>query len=169
MLRSPQSVTGQWLAERPDVAGSNRQATDTIQLKGVRHHNLHDVDVQIPLGMLCVVTGVSGSGKSSLIHETLFPAACGALGIGHSIEAPGLFDSITGCEHIAGAVMVDQKPVGRSKRSNPVTYLKAFDDIRKIFALTAESKLRNFTPSTFSFNSKAVSYTHLTLPTICSV
>jgi excinuclease ABC subunit A len=156
MLADSNSVTGSWLANRTASKPHDRRSTGrVIRLEGVRHHNLHGVDVEFPLGVLCVVTGVSGSGKSSLIHETLFPAVCTETGSSHGIESTGQYTRITGCEHISGVVMVDQKPIGRTAHSNPVTYLKAFDDIRRIFAATGEAKLRNFTPSTFSFNSKA--------------
>lgn len=155
MLTDPASVTGQWLADRDDSCGRERsKPTGFIAIKNVQHHNLNKVSVDFPLGVLCVVTGVSGSGKSSLVHETLFPAMCIETGQTHSVENAGRYSEITGCEQISGVVMVDQHPVGRTARSNPVTYLKAFDEIRKVFSGTAESKLRNFTPSTFSFNSK---------------
>ncbi|MCL4109594.1 UNVERIFIED_CONTAM: hypothetical protein GTU68_049187 [Idotea baltica] len=155
MMVDPDSVTGNWVKSRDTYSAKKRsKPSGFISLKGVQHHNLKNVTVDIPLGVLCVVTGVSGSGKSSLVHETFFPAACVETGQTHSVETAGRYSEITGCDQISGVVMVDQHPVGRTARSNPVTYLKAFDEIRKVFALTAESKLRNFTPSTFSFNSK---------------
>jgi len=101
--------------------------------------------------MLCVVTGVSGSGKSTLVQQTLYPALCRALRQPCEIEPQ--CQSIEGTEWIDEVIQVDQSPIGRSSRSNPVTYLKAFDEIRKSFAATAEAKVRNFTASHFSFNS----------------
>ena len=121
-----------------------------LRLTGARGHNLKDVDVDFPLGVLCVVTGVSGSGKSTLVEETLYPALRRRLGQ----EAPAAepHGELAGTADLAGAVLVDQTPIGRSGRSNPVTYLKAFDEIRKTFAATHDAKLRNYAPSRFSFN-----------------
>ena len=155
LISDANSVTGNWLTNRPVFSQRDRRKpTGFIKLEAIQHHNLNGLSVEIPVGALCVVTGVSGAGKSSLVHETLFPAICDSLGQNCAVDDAGKFREISGCELISGVVMVDQHPVGRTARSNPVTYLKAFDEIRKVFAMTAESKLRNFTPSTFSFNSK---------------
>lgn len=148
------SVTGDFLAERRQVRTRERLRDTTqgaICLSGARLHNLKDLTVEFPLGMLCVVTGVSGSGKSTLVQQTLYPALCRALQQPCEIEPQ--CQSIEGTEWIDEVIQVDQSPIGRSSRSNPVTYLKAFDEIRKSFAATAEAKVRNFTASHFSFNS----------------
>jgi excinuclease ABC subunit A len=128
-----------------------------ITLSGAREHNLQGVDVRIPLGALTVVTGVSGSGKSTLVHDVLFRALETHLEGEHSAkrhlgEAVGAFDTITGWDAIDEVVMIDQSPIGKSPRSNPVTYIKAFDQIRAIFADAPVARQRKYTPSTFSFN-----------------
>src|SRR5206468_3707383 len=108
-----------------------------LQLEGARRNNLQNITVAFPLGVLCVVTGVSGSGKSSLVQETLYPAL--------STEASGTlhadYDSITGVEQVDDVILVDQSPIARSSRSNPATCLKVFDEIRALFAGTAEAKV----------------------------
>ena len=103
-----------------------------IRLTGSRGNNLKNVTVEFPLGMLCVVTGVSGSGKSTLVQDTLYPALCRRLGI--AAPRPAEFDDVFGDGQINDVQMVDQDPIGRSPRSNPVTYVKAFDEIRAVFA-----------------------------------
>ncbi len=147
------SVTADFMTGRRRViVPEKRRKRDRRQLRltGAKGHNLKDLDVTFPLGVLCVVTGVSGSGKSTLVEETLEPALRRRLG-GESLpSAP--FTSITGTSDIDEVVLIDQSPIGRSGRSNPVTYLKAFDEIRKTFAATHEAKLRNYGPSQFSFN-----------------
>ena len=147
------SVTGDFLSGRQTVSltAQKRAQLGTINLRNAHLHNLKHIDVDFPLGMLCVVTGVSGSGKSTLVQQTLYPAICRALGQA-STTVPRC-DDIGDIESIDEVIQVDQSPVGRSSRSNPVTYLKAFDEIRKSFAATAEAKVRNFTASHFSFNS----------------
>ena len=150
-----QSATGRWLrSERSVPFGTNGRRTSgvSIRLSGIRHHNLDGIDVEFPLGVLCVVTGVSGSGKSSLVHETLYPTLCRQTGQTSPLESHGQYESLEGADAVSSVVMVDQQPIGRSARSNPVTYLKAFDEVRSVFAATPEAKLRNFTASTFSFN-----------------
>lgn len=149
-----QSLTGDFLSGRRQVQmlGQRREASQgTIRLTGARRHNLKNLDVEFPLGVLCVVTGVSGSGKSTLVQQTLYPALCRALHQPCTLNPE--YDQIDGTELIDEVIQVDQSQIGRSSRSNPVTYLKAFDEIRKSFATTAEAKVRNFTPSHFSFNS----------------
>lgn len=133
-------------------ARPSRPNPATLVLRGARHHNLHDLTVEFPLNTLTVVSGVSGSGKSSLVEETLYPALCRELkqSIGEIVR--GDCDGVDGADQIDQIILVDQSPIGRTPRSNPVTYLKAFDEIRKLFAQSAESKLRNFTASHFSFN-----------------
>jgi excinuclease ABC subunit A len=128
-----------------------------ITLTGAREHNLRDVEVRIPLGALTVVTGVSGSGKSTLVHDVLYRALETHLMGEHSAklhlgEKVGEYETITGFDAIEAVVMIDQSPIGKSPRSNPVTYVKAFDEIRSIFADTPLARQRKYTPGTFSFN-----------------
>jgi excinuclease ABC subunit A len=123
----------------------------SINMEGVYENNLQHVNVQIPLGVMTVVTGVSGSGKSSLIRGVLFPALQQKLG--HYAEQMGKFSSISGdYKLLQGIELVDQNPIGRSSRSNPVTYIKAFDDIRALYASQKIAKLRGLKPGYFSFN-----------------
>jgi len=128
-----------------------------ITLTGAREHNLKGVDIKIPLGAVTAVTGVSGSGKSTLIHDVLLRALETRLHGEHSAktylgEKVGTFDTITGAEAIDDVVGIDQSPIGKSPRSNPVTYVKAFDEIRRIFADAPLARERRYTPATFSFN-----------------
>ena len=128
-----------------------------ITLTGAREHNLQDVDVRIPLGALTVVTGVSGSGKSTLVHDVLYRAMETHLVGEHSAklhlgERVGEYETITGFDALEDVVLIDQSPIGKSPRSNPVTYVKAFDEIRCIFADTPLARQRKYTPGTFSFN-----------------
>ena len=153
-------LTGQYLTgerEIPMPLARRRVGPRLITLSGAREHNLQGVDVRIPLGALTVVTGVSGSGKSTLVHDVLFRALETHLEGEHSAkrhlgEAVGAFDTITGWDAIDEVVMIDQSPIGKSPRSNPVTYIKAFDQIRAIFADAPVARQRKYTPSTFSFN-----------------
>ena len=128
-----------------------------IALTGAREHNLQGIDVRIPIGALTVVTGVSGSGKSTLVHDVLYRALETRLHGDHSAklhlgERVGALASLTGAEEIADVVRIDQEPIGRSPRSNPVTYIRAFDDIRRLFAATPLARERGYTAGTFSFN-----------------
>jgi excinuclease ABC subunit A len=119
-------------------------------LKGASEHNLKDIDVDIPLNALTCVTGVSGSGKSTLVHDVLYAAIKRAKGDWD--RRVGSFRELQGLEYITDVVLVDQTPIGRTPRSNPVTYLKAFDPIRELFALTKDARSRGLTASHFSFN-----------------
>ncbi len=119
-------------------------------LAGVRAHNLQDLTVRIPLSMLVCVTGVSGSGKSTLVEDTLYRAAARAFRV-ESLPM-GRFRAIKGLEHLRGVQLIDQQPIGRTPRSNPITYLKAFDEIRKLFASQPEARGRGLTAAHFSFN-----------------
>ncbi len=122
-----------------------------LSLLGAEENNLKRVDVHVPLGKLVAVTGVSGSGKSTLIHDTLFPALARIL---HDSKEPiGRFRQIHGFEHVAAVVLLDQSPIGKSPRSNPITYLKAYDAIRRLFAETQGARGMGYGPSHFSFNS----------------
>ena len=149
------TLTGRYLSGRQRInAMHEKRALDsnkTITLSGVTAHNLKNVDVHFPLGGLNVVTGVSGSGKSTLIQNVLVPALMKAKG--EPTEAPGAFKSLTGHEHIDSVQFVDQSPIGKTTRSNPASYVGAFDAIRTIFAQTDAAKAREYKPGTFSFNS----------------
>lgn len=134
----------------------NRRASrKSIAIKGCRGNNLKDLETEFPLGVLCVVTGVSGSGKSSLVQDTLYHAVAKRLSYSEKKSTTlGLpFDSLKGLGQIDDCILVDQSPVSRSPRSNPVTYVKAFDEIRKAFADTSDAKLKGLTAGHFSFNS----------------
>ena len=134
------------------VPKQRRKWRDSISIKGGRHNNLKDVDVTLPLGVMTVVTGVSGSGKSTLVRDIIYKAINRR--IGNPGEPPAFFRSMTGDLHrLKGIEFVDQNPIGKSTRSNPATYLKAFDEIRRLFASTQAAKQMGFTPSHFSFNS----------------
>jgi excinuclease ABC subunit A len=147
------SITGDYLAGRRGIGGppSRREPQrGWIRLSGARGHNLKNVTVEFPLGLFCVVTGVSGAGKSTLVQDTLYPALCRRMH--KDAPKPLDFDDVYGDGQIDDCVLVDQSPVGRSPRSNPVTYIKAFDEIRSVFANTVEARTRNFSAGHFSFN-----------------
>lgn len=153
-------LTGKYLSgERTLPIPTSRRAVDRkwISLTGAREHNLRGVNVRIPLGALTIVTGVSGSGKSTLIHDVLYRALEQRLTGEHSAklhlgENVGAFDKLDGAEAIDEVVLVDQEPIGRTPRSNPVTYIKAFDEIRRLFSEVPLARERKYTASTFSFN-----------------
>jgi excinuclease ABC subunit A len=153
IIASESSLTGDFLAgRRVNQAPERRRVPNHgwIRLTGAKGNNLKNVTVEFPLGMLCVVTGVSGSGKSTLVQDTLYPALCRRLGIASA--RPADFDDVYGDGQINDVQMVDQDPIGRSPRSNPVTYVKAFDEIRAVFADTVDARMHNYTASQFSFN-----------------
>ncbi|HVA51782.1 MAG TPA: excinuclease ABC subunit UvrA [Pirellulales bacterium] len=153
MEASPASLTGDYLSGRRliRVPSQRRPANHGwIRLAGARGNNLRNVTVEFPLGVLCVVTGVSGSGKSTLVEDTLYPALCRRLR--KDAPRPLAHDDVFGDGQINDAIMIDQSPIGRSPRSNPVTYIKAFDEIRQVFAETIDARTHNYTPSHFSFN-----------------
>ncbi len=155
ILNHPTSLTGAYLSGRKQVPlpGSRREGTgEAIWIRGARQNNLKNIDIRIPLGKFICITGVSGSGKSSLLNETLYPAVARHLHGGRHI--PGLHDSIEGLEHIDKIINIDQSPIGRTPRSNPGTYTKLFDHIRQLFAELPESKMRGYKPGRFSFNVK---------------
>ncbi len=154
------SLTAAYLSGRKQVEtkppGTSRRAPPrspeaTLRLTGASEHNLKNVDVAFPLNRLVCVTGVSGSGKSTLVHNVLHAALRKAKG--KPTEAPGRFRSLAGHEHIAEAVLVDQSPIGRTTRSNPASYVGAFDAIRRLFAQEPPARERGYTTGTFSFNS----------------
>jgi len=151
---NPASLTGRYLAGdlRIEVPAARRQSDRFIRLSGCRGNNLKSIDVNIPIGVLTVVTGVSGSGKSTLIYETLYLALMQELH--DSRECPGEHDSLVFDDEIDKVIVIDQSPIGRTPRSNPATYTKVFDEIRKVFSGTKEAKVRGYKPGRFSFNVK---------------
>jgi excinuclease ABC subunit A len=154
-LRNADTLTGAYLGARKHVGmGFKRAVTDStprLVLEGAREHNLQNVSVEFPLQRMVVVTGVSGSGKSSLIQDILAPALLRHFG--RSTETPGLHDRLLGADHLSDIVFVDQSPIGKTARSNPVSYVGAWDTIREIFATAPLSRQRGYTGSKFSFNS----------------
>jgi len=155
---NPRSITGKYLSGRmtiPIPKQRREPGREVLRLTGARIHNLRGVDIDIPLNLLCCVTGVSGSGKSTLIHQVLYRALMQSLnrepGSGEP-EPTHLFRALSGTQHLNDVVLVDQSPIGRTPRSNPVTYIKAFDEIRALFAAQPDAKRKGFTAGSFSFN-----------------
>lgn len=151
----PESLTGAYLSGRMSIPIPNkRQKPDarTLSILGAKHNNLKEIDAHIPVGMFVCITGVSGSGKSSLINQTLSPYLHNHFF--RSNHKVGKFKEITGLEHIDKVISIDQQPIGRTPRSNPCTYIKLFDPIRNLFAELPASKLRGYKPGRFSFNVK---------------
>jgi excinuclease ABC subunit A len=151
---NPASITGRYLSGdlRIEVPASRRRSDRFIRLSGCRENNLKGIDAKIPIGVLTVVTGVSGSGKSTLIYDTLYRALMQKLHA--SRELPGEHDSLVFDDDLDKVIVIDQSPIGRTPRSNPATYTKVFDEIRKVFAETKEAKVRGYKPGRFSFNVK---------------
>jgi excinuclease ABC subunit A len=152
----PQSLTGRYLNQELRIQIPRDRRTPgvpMIRIEGARAHNLKNINLEIPLGMLVAITGVSGSGKSTLVHDVLYQALAAEKGItaGAGPAANG-FKRVTGGQYIADVVLVDQSPIGRTPRSNPVTYIKAFDAIREVFASVAESHKHGYGAGHFSFN-----------------
>jgi excinuclease ABC subunit A len=156
ITHAPGSLTGRYLSNELRIqmpANRRKPGRQKITIRGARVHNLKGVDISVPLGMLVAITGVSGSGKSTLLHDVLYQALKGLKNQtnGIPLSFPYL-DEITGDEYIDDVVLVDQSPIGRTPRSNPVTYIKAFDGIRDLFAGTPEAHKRGFSAGHFSFN-----------------
>jgi excinuclease ABC subunit A len=153
LLQETRSLTAKYLRHElviPVPSPRRRGLTQKLKLSGATEHNLKDVDIAIPLNTLTCVTGVSGSGKSTLVHDVLYAAIKRAKGDWD--RRVGSFRGLEGLEYISDVILVDQTPIGRTPRSNPVTYLKAFDPIREIFSLTRDAKSRGLSASHFSFN-----------------
>ena len=153
LLEEPRSLTAKYLRHElsiPVPSPRRKGAGQRIRLKGASEHNLKDVDIEIPLNTLTCVTGVSGSGKSTLVHDVLYAAIKRVKGDWD--RRVGVHRSLDGLEYITDVVLIDQAPIGRTPRSNPVTYLKAFDPIRELFSLTKDARARGLTASHFSFN-----------------
>jgi len=155
MLDHPESRTGDWLSSRRDIAAERKLRPTShgwLRLVGARGNNLKNVTVEFPLGLLCVVTGVSGAGKSTLVQQTLYPAVASRLHL--ETDPPAEYEDLLGTGQVEDVLRVDQSPIGRTPRSNPVTYVKAFDPIRALFADTTEAKARSFKAGHFSFNAE---------------
>ena len=153
--RNPDSITGRYLSGQLTIPIPTRRREpmrEKLVLRGARIHNLNGLDVEIPMGMLVCITGVSGSGKSTLVHDVLYPAVAHALGKNEGGDPSNLYRELKGAERLNDIVLVDQAPIGRTPRSNPVTYIKAFDAIRELFAAQPESQRRGYTAGHFSFN-----------------
>jgi len=149
---NPRSLTARYLTGRETIAvpAQRRKPRRWLSLVGAREHNLRDVTFRVPLGTLAAVTGVSGSGKSTLVHDTLYRAVARAFKADYAV--PGAYDGLTGLEYLKDVRLIDQEPIGRTPRSNPVTYAKAFDEIRKLFAALPRAKSLALTNGSFSFN-----------------
>ncbi|MEY4607554.1 MAG: UvrABC system protein, partial [Actinomycetota bacterium] len=153
ILKSKESVTGQYLSGRKSIPVPSQRRSPGLQwleVVGAREHNLQNIDVRIPLGCFVAVTGVSGSGKSTLVRDILLPVLMQK--IYKSKDAAGKHKTIKGVDYLDKVIDMDQSPIGRTPRSNPATYTGVFDNIRKLFATTAEAKVRGYLPGRFSFN-----------------
>ena len=151
--RQPESLTGQYLSRKLSIETPTTRRTGNgarLKLSGARHHNLRDLDVELPLGSLICVTGVSGSGKSSLVTDTLYPIL--ARELQGAETTPGAFDTIEGLEYVDKVLLIDQDPIGRTPRSNPATYTGVLTPIRDLYASLPEARVRGYRPGRFSFN-----------------
>ena len=151
---NPNSLTGQYLSGRLSipVPAVRKQPSGYLRILGAQEHNLKNIDVDVPLGVLCCVTGVSGSGKSSLVNEIIYKQL--ARQLNRAKTRPGKYAAMEGAEQLDKIIMIDQSPIGRTPRSNPATYTGLFDQIRKLFALCPEAKARGYKENRFSFNVK---------------
>ncbi len=154
IVNTPHSLTGQYLSKikKIEIPKKRRKTKEFIQLLGATHHNLQNVDVKIPLGVFTAITGVSGSGKSSLVIDTLYPLLSNHL---HKSELKvGAYKKVEGIEHLDKVIEIDQSPIGKTSRSNPATYTKLFDDIRDLFSELPAAKAFGYKAGQFSFNVK---------------
>jgi excinuclease ABC subunit A len=152
LLSDPHSLTGRYLSgalEIPVPYARRKPGRGWLKIRGARQHNLKSIDVEIPLGTMTCISGVSGSGKSTLVHDVLYNALLSRMG---QPARRTEYESIEGDHHVAEVILVDQSPLGRTPRSNPVTYMKAFDEIRALFASMPGARKHGFTPGYFSFN-----------------
>jgi excinuclease ABC subunit A len=155
VMADEKSLTGAYLSGRMEIAVPEERrprGKNSITITGATENNLKNLDVEIPLGVFVAVTGVSGAGKSTLINEILYPSLARA--IYETRDVPGKHKAITGIEHLDKVIDIDQRPIGRTPRSNPSTYTKVFDAIREVLAQTAEARAFGYTPGRFSFNVK---------------
>ena len=155
IMANENSITGQYLSGKKEIPlpkERRRGNGNFLKVKGASQNNLKNVDVDIPLGTFCAVTGVSGSGKSSLVNEVIHKYLAKELNRAHVV--PGKVDTIEGLEHLDKVIDIDQSPIGRTPRSNPATYTGLFTDIREVFAATTEAKIRGYKAGRFSFNVK---------------
>ena len=156
ILKNPKSLTGRYLSQdlRIQLPNARRKpGPQQIKIQGAHAHNLKNIDLSIPLHMIVAITGVSGSGKSTLLHDVLYHALAAAKKQGNGNgNLPTAWKTVEGAEYIDDVVLVDQSPIGRTPRSNPVTYIKAFDGIRELFASLPEAQKRGFSAGHFSFN-----------------
>ena len=152
---NPESITGQYLSGAKEIPVPQKHRSgngNVLAVRGATENNLKDIDVEIPLGTLTCVTGVSGSGKSSLVNQVLNKTLLGKLN--HARTRPGACRCVEGIQHLDKVIDIDQSPIGRTPRSNPATYTGLFNDIRDLFASTADAKMRGYGPGRFSFNVK---------------
>jgi excinuclease ABC subunit A len=150
--KDTRSLTARYLAGRESipVPFARREGRRHLVLLGAREHNLKDVTLRVPLPTLTVISGVSGSGKSTLVHDTLYRAVARAFKV--EFAQPGAYGALLGLEYLKGVRLIDQQPIGRTPRSNPVTYIKAFDEIRKVFAALPRARMLGLAAGAFSFN-----------------
>ncbi|MEM9696273.1 MAG: ATP-binding cassette domain-containing protein, partial [Myxococcota bacterium] len=154
LMRANTSLTGKFLSGREEIAlpAQRRTPSGTLTIEDAAENNLKQLTVAIPLGVLVAVTGVSGAGKSTLVNDILFPSLQRELH--HGTKRPGKHKRIVGINKLDKVIAIDQKPIGRTPRSNPATYIKVFDEIRKFFAMLPEARTRGYKPGRFSFNVK---------------
>ncbi|HYD02811.1 MAG TPA: excinuclease ABC subunit UvrA [Alphaproteobacteria bacterium] len=152
--KNSKSITGEYLSGKKKIVvpKTRRKPRDYIKVSGVTENNLKNFNIDLPLGVLCAITGVSGSGKSTLMNQTLMPYM--RKYFGEQVDKIGKFKKIEIPEEVDNVIVIDQDPIGRTPRSNPATYTKIFDDVRKIFAATKDAKARGYTEGRFSFNVK---------------